>query len=243
MDDKDIDNIEEKARNLQEWNQERERIKPVLDVAVEAHNNAQREAYWKNYQKASEFYREAIKHYKTALGLNPKYYLNDIMERVDCVVGEHINNILNLKISGDGLKTEYGVRDFVDFVEGLSSEEKGCIDSYDIAINYLKIADMYYQEDNFDLAYEFYTRALDLECDRPFVNSAAYFKTGKIFFYKKKFKEALVSFISVLSFDRANLEVVEYIDKCLRTLKIYEYRAKFLSATPSEAKKLIMEVL
>ncbi|MDP2921185.1 MAG: hypothetical protein Q8O12_02270 [Candidatus Omnitrophota bacterium] len=243
MGDKDIDNIEAKAKNLKEWNEERERIKPVLDAAVESHNNAQREVYWKNYQNASESYREAIKNYRAVLGLNPKYYLNDILDRVDCVIGEHINNTFNLKISGDKLKTEYGVRDFVEFIEGLSAEEKDCIDAYDIAFNYLKIADTYYNEDNFDKAQEFYARALDMQCDRSFVNRDAHLKAGKIFFYRKKFKEALVSFVSVMSYDRANSESVEYIDKCLRSLKIYEHRAKFLSATPNEAKKLIMEVL
>jgi len=46
-----------------------------------------------------------------------------------------------------------------------------------------------------------------------------------------------------LSFDRDNAAAVSYLDKCLKELKIFEHRLKFLSATPNEAKKLIMEVL
>ena len=68
-------------------------------------------------------------------------------------------------------------------------------------------------------------------------------KIGQILFNKKKFKEALEHFVSALSFDRGNAEAVNYLDKCLKELKIFEYRFRFLSATPNEAKKLIMEVL
>ena len=49
--------------------------------------------------------------------------------------------------------------------------------------------------------------------------------------------------MSVLSFDRGNAEAANYLDQCLKELKIFEHRFKFLSATPNEARKLIMEVL
>jgi tetratricopeptide (TPR) repeat protein len=236
-------NLQEKLRDMEEWNEERARIKPVLDRAVEFHNKARHEVYWKNYEKASEFYREAIKNYKATLNLTPKYYLNDILERVDSVIEEHINTTFNLKISADRLTTEYGISDLVSFIEGLNPEEKSYIDSYSIAVSYLKIADIYYEEDNFNKAYEFYKRVLDVQCDRSFVNTDAHHKMGKILFYKKRYKEALVSFVSVLSFDKNFSEAIDYIDKCLKELGIYKYKARFLSATPNEAKKLIMEVL
>lgn len=229
--------------DIEEWNNERARIKPLLDTAIDYHNKARHEAYWKNYENALQFYREAIKNYKDALNLKPKYYLKDIMERLDSVIGEDVNNTFNLKTSKDIIGTEYGIRELVGFIENLTLEERRYIDPYDIAINYLNIADMYYEDDDFDRAYEFYNRVLDVQCDRSFVNNDAHFKAGKILFYKKRFKEALVSFISVLSFDRNFPEAVDYIDKCLRALKIYEHRSKFLSATPNEVRKLIMEVL
>lgn len=238
-----IDNIEEKIKNLEEWNSERANIKPILEVAVDYHNKARREAYWKNYEKASEFYKQAIENYRSALKLNPKYYLQDIIERVDSVIGEHMGNMFNIRISGDRLKTDQGVREFVEFIENLSSEEKKYIDQYEIALSYFKIGDIYFEEGVFDKAYDFFNKVAILQCDRPFLNRDAYFKMGQILFNKKRFKEALVSFVSVLSFDRDNAEAVNNLDRCLKELKIFEHRFKFLSATPNEAKKLIMEVL
>lgn len=236
-------NIEEKIKNLEDWNNERARIKPLLEAAVDWHNKARREAYWKNYEKASGFFKQAIENYRSALKLNPKYYLQDVVERVDFVIEEHVNNTFNLKVSGDRLKTEHGAREFVEFIEGLTPEEKKYIDQYEVALNYFKIADIYFEERNFDRAYEFYNKVVNLQCDRPFLNRDAYFKTGEILFNKKRFKEALVSFVSALSFDRGNIGAVSHLDKCLKELKIFEHRFKFLSATPNEAKKLIMEVL
>jgi tetratricopeptide (TPR) repeat protein len=236
-------NLDEKLRNLEEWNVEHAAIKPILEVAVDYHNKARREAYWKNYEKAFEFFKLAIENYKNALKFNPKYYLKDVIERVDSVIGEHIYNIFNLKASENRLKTEQGIRQFVEFIEGLSLEEKKYIDLYDIALNYFKIGEMYFDDNNFDKAYEFFNRALDLQCNRPFLNRDAYYKTGQILFSKKQFKEALIIFVSVLSFDRGDKDAISYIDGCLRELGIYEHRLKFLSAMPNDAKKLIMEVL
>lgn len=236
-------NIEEKIRNLDEWNNERANIKPILEVAVDFHNKARREAYWKNYEKASEFFKQAIESYKNALNLNPKYYLQDVVERVASVIGEHLNNIFNLKISGNRLKTEQGVKEFIEFIENLSYEDKKYIDRYEIALCYFKIGNMYMEDGNFDRAYEFFGKVISLQCDRPFINRDSYLKIGQILFNKKRYKEALVSFVSVLSFERGNIEAVNLLDKSLKELKISEHRFKFLSATPNEAKKLIMEVL
>ena len=116
-------NIEEKIKNLEEWNDERARIKPVLDSAVDYHNKARREAYWKNYEKATEFFKQAIENYKSALKLNPKYYLQDVVERVDSVIEEHMNNAFNMKVTGNRLKTEQGIKEFTEFVENLQPEE------------------------------------------------------------------------------------------------------------------------
>lgn len=243
MESNNIDNIEEKIKNLEEWNSERANIKPILETAVDYHNKARREAYWKNYEKASEFFKQAIESYKNALKLNPKYYLQDIIDRVDTVIGEHMNNIFNLKTSGDKLKTERGVEEFVEFVEKLTPEENKYIDQYEIALGYYKIGEIYFEDGNFDKAYIFFNKAVGLQCNRSFLNRDAYFKIGEILINKKRFKEALVSFVSVLSFDRGNVDAVNRIDKCLKELKISEHRFKFLSATPNEAKKLIMEVL
>ena len=236
-------NIEDKIKNLEEWNSERAKIKPILETAVELHNKARREAYWKNHEKAAEFFKQAIENYRSTLRLNPKYYLQDIMERVDSVIEEYVNNIFNLKVSGDRLKTEEGVKEFLEFMEGLKTDEIKYIDQYEIAMNYFKIAEIYFEDGNFDKAYEFYNKTITLQCNRPFLNRDAYFKIGKILFNKKRFKEALFSFVCMLSFDRGNVDAVDYIDKCLKALKISEHRFKFLSATPNEAKKLIMEVL
>ncbi len=139
MEDNNIDNIEQKIKNLEEWNNERANIKPILEAAVDYHNKARREAYWKNYEKASEFFKQAIENYRSALKLNPKYYLQDVIERVDSVIGEYMNNIFNLKISGDRLRTEQGVREYVEFIENLNSEGKQYIDQYEIALSYFKI--------------------------------------------------------------------------------------------------------
>ena len=243
MEDNNIDNIEQKIKNLEEWNNERANIKPILETAVDCHNKARREVYWKNYEKASEFFKQAIENYRSALKLNPKYYLQDVIERVDSVIGEYMNNIFNLKISGDRLKTEQGVIEYVEFIENLNSEEKKYIDQYEIALSYFKIGAIYFEDGNFDRAYEFFNKTASLECNRPFLNRDTYFKIGQILFNKKRFKEALVNFISVLSFDRDNINAVNHLDICLKELKISEHRFKFLSATPNEAKKLIMEVL
>lgn len=243
MADREEYNIEEKIKNLEEWNSERARIKPVLEIAVGYHNKARREKYWKNFEKASEFYIQAIENYRSALKLNPRYYLQDIVERVDSVIEEHINNIFSLKISGDRLKTEQGVKEFMEFIEGLSSEEKKYIDKYEVALSYFRIANIYFGDGNFEKAYEFFNKVVDIGCNRPFLNRDTHFKIGQILFNKKRFKEALESFVSTLSFDRGNADAVSYIDKCLKELKIFEHRLKFLSATPNEVKKLIMEVL
>lgn len=238
-----IDGIERHIRNIDEWNSERARIKPVLEMAVDYHNKARRERYWKNFEKASEFYVQAIENYRSALKLNPRYYLQDIVERVDYVIEEHINNMFSIKISGDRLNTEQGVMEFVEFIKGLANDEKKYIDPYEIALSYFRIASVYFEDGNFDKAYEFFNKAIEIECNRPFLSRDGYFKIGQILFDKAKFKEALVSFVSVLSFDRDNVSAVSYLDKCLKELKIFEHRFKFLSATPNEAKKLIMEVL
>ncbi|MFA4991780.1 MAG: tetratricopeptide repeat protein [Candidatus Omnitrophota bacterium] len=238
-----MDNIEEKLRNIEEWNSERAKVKPLLDVAVDCHNKARREVQWKNYERALGYYRDAIKNYKEALALKPKYYLQDIVERIDSVVGEHINNIFNLKTSGDALKNENGIKDFLGFVGNLDPEEKRYIDPYEIALAYLRIGDTYREDGDLSGALGFYNRAIETECQRPFVNMDAHFKIGVILFDQKKFKEALISFVSVVSFDRNNEGAIGRIEKCLTELKISEHKSKFLSATPNEAKKLIMEVL
>lgn len=245
-------NIEEKIKNLEEWNSERDRIKPFLDAAVDYHSKARREAYWKNYEKAAEFFKRAIESYKTTLQLNPKYYFQDVMERVDSVLGEYINNAFHLKADGDKLDTEKGIKEFVKFIEDMSAEEKKYIDPYELALAYFKIAevyyeksraDIYYEENNIDKAYEFYNKVISLQCERPFINRDAYLRMGRVLFYKKRFKEALIDFVSSLFFDRGNAEAVDYLDRCLAELKISEHRYKFLFATPNEAKKLVMEVL
>ena len=243
MKNNDMDNVEQKAKNLEEWNSERANIKPVIEAAIDYHNKARREASWKNYEKASEFFKQAIEHYKAALKFNPKYYLQDIVERVDSVIEEYMNNAFNLKISGDKLKTQQGVKEFVEFIEKLTPEEKKYIYRYDIVLSYFNIGNKYFEDGEFDTAYEFFNKAVSLDCNRPFLNRNAYFKIGQILLNKKRFKEALMSFISVLSFDRGDADAVSCVDKCLKELKISEHRFKFLSATPNEAKKLIMEVL
>jgi tetratricopeptide (TPR) repeat protein len=236
-------NIDEKIKNLEDWNSERARIKPVLEIAVEYHNNARREKYWKNFEKASSFYLLAIESYRNALKLSPRYYLQDIVDRVDSVIEEHVSNMFSLKVNGDKLKTEQGIKDFLNFIEGLTAEERKYVDQYEIAMSYFKIADMYFGDGNFEKAYKFFNNIVEMNCNRPFLNRDTHYKIGLIFFDKKKFKEALFSFVSMLSFDRGNAEAVSYIDKCLKELKIFEHRYKFLSAAPNDAKKLIMEVL
>ena len=243
MSDNDTDNIEQKVKNLEEWNSERAKVKPILEIAVDYHNKARREASWKNFEKASELFKQAIENYRSALKLNPRYYLQDIVERVESVIEEHVNNRFNLKVSDGRLKTYRGAIEFVEFIEGLDSEEKIYIDQYEIALSYFKIATMYLEDGNFEEAYNFFNKVVDFQCNRPFLNRDAYFKIGEILFNKKKYKEALENFVSALSFDRGNVETVSYLDKCLKELKIFEHRFRFLSMTPNEAKKLIMEVL
>ena len=60
MESNNINNIEEKLKNIEEWNKERSEIKPILEAAIEYHNKARREAYWKNYENASEFFKWLI---------------------------------------------------------------------------------------------------------------------------------------------------------------------------------------
>ncbi|MDP8230719.1 MAG: tetratricopeptide repeat protein [Candidatus Gorgyraea atricola] len=238
------DNTERKIKDLEEWNKERGRIKPVIDRAVDCHNKARVEARWKNYETATGLYKEAIKHYKDAITLNPKYYLQDLMDRVDHVIEEYMNNAFRLKTVRDKLKSERGIKEFVSFIDSLKERERGYINTYDLADAYLRIANLYYDEEKFEKAYEFFNKVIDANCERSFINRESYFKIGKIYFEDDKFKEALMSFVSVLSFDRENGEVIDYVDRCLKELKIStEYKEKFLAATLNEAKKLIMEVL
>ena len=238
-----MENIEDKLKNLEEWNDERKRVKPFIDTAVDYHNKARIEAHWKNYKEAAELYREAIRNYKEAVVQNPKYYLHDLLERIDHVIEEHINNAFNLKTSGDTLKNEEGIAEFINFIGNLEHEEKKYIDPYDIAQAYIRIGDFYYEEKNLNKAAEFYNRVIDIQCDRPFINREVYFNIGKIYFEQLRFKEALVSFVSVLSYDRGNKEVIGRLEECLVKLGIREHKDKFLAASPNDAKKLIMEVL
>ncbi len=238
------DNIEDKIRNIEEWNREREKVKPFIDKAIGCHNRAHGEARYKNYGEAAVFYREAIKHYKDTLELKPRFYLKDLLERIDRVVEEYINNMFNLKTTGDCLKTESGIRDFIDFIDNLNEEEKTYIDPYDVSHVYFHIADLYYEEKNLERAYEFYNKVIDTGCNRPFINRDSYFKMASILFEQQRFKEALVSFVAVLSFDRGNKEIVSYLEDCLKRLGIAaRHKHKFLAATPREVTKLIMEVL
>jgi len=237
------DNVERKLGNLEEWNNERAKVKPFIDIAVDYHNRARLEARWKNYEAAGHFYREAIENYRNAVAQNPKYYLQDLLDRIDHVIEEYINNTFNLKRSGNNLKNETGIHGFINFVNSLKEEERNYIDPYDITLAYLDIADFYYEDRHFDRALEFYEIVLDANCDRPFVNRNAYFKIGKILFKQSRFKEALVSFVSMLSFDKTNKDAIDWLERCLEKLGILEYKDRFLTATPSKAKKLIMEVL
>ncbi|MFH1854366.1 MAG: hypothetical protein ABH815_03530 [Candidatus Omnitrophota bacterium] len=241
--DNNIDNIEEKLNHINEWNLERSKVKPYIDIAVEFHNKARAETHWKNYEHAAHLYREAIQNYRNAVSQNPKYYLHDLLDRIDRVIGEYIYNIFNLKSCGDNLKNERGIRDFVNFIDSLKDEERVYIEPYDIAMAYMRIADLYLEDGNLDMAYGFYKRIIDCDCGRPFVEHDTYLKMAKILFIQGKLKEALVDFVSLLSFDRKNPEVISYIGQCLERLGIAEYKDRFLAATPNEAKKLIMEVL
>lgn len=238
-----MDNIEEKLNHIEEWNQERLRVKPYIDMAVELHNKARAEARWKNYEHAAHLYREAIESYRNAVKQNPKYYLQDLLDRIDHVVGEHIYNTFNLKTHKDNLENERGINDFVNFIDNLKDEEKKYIDSYDIAMAYMRIADLYSDEGSLDRAYGFYKRIIDCGCGRGFVERDTYFKMARILFTQAKFKEALVDFVTLLSFDRENKEVIYYILQCLERLGIAEHKKKFLTASPNGARKLIMEVL
>jgi tetratricopeptide (TPR) repeat protein len=238
-----MDNIEDKLNHIEEWNQERSRVKPYIDIAVEFHNKARAEARWKNYEHAARLYREAIENYRHAVKQNPKYYLQDLLDRIDHVIAEYIYNTFNLKIHGDNLKSERGIDDFVEFIDKLKDEEKRYIDPYDIAMAYMRIGDMYSGEGDPDRAYVFYKRIIDCDCGRNFVEHDTYIKMARILFTQGKFKEALIDFVTILSFDRENKEAGFYILQCLDRLGIAEHRKKFLSASPNEARKLIMEVL
>lgn len=146
-------------------------------------------------------------------------------------------------MSGDNLKSKNGIRAFRDFIDNLKLEEKKCLNPYDIAQAFLRIADLHAEEDNLDEAYEFYNKVIEVNCDRPFIDREAYFNAGKVLFQKARFKEALVSFVWALRFNPKDKDVIACLDDCLKKLHIYEYREEFLKATPKEAKKLIMEVL
>ncbi|MDP6686194.1 MAG: hypothetical protein QGI05_04485 [Candidatus Omnitrophota bacterium] len=237
------DDLREIVRNPEEWNDERSRVKPFIDKALDYHNKARAEAHWKNYKEAAFLYKQAIENYKSALGENPKYYLEDLLDRIDHVIEEYVNNAFHLRISGDNLKQEQGIEAFVKFVDGLKPEERKYIDDFDIACSYLRIADVYYEDKRLEKAYDFYTRVIALDSGRPFINRDAYFKMASILFKQERFKEALVDFVAVLSFDRDNKEIIKEIDECLEKLHIKKYRKKFLTSTPKGAKKLIMEVL
>ncbi len=238
-----MDNIEEKLQNLEEWNKERERVKPFIDLAVDYHNRARTEFNWKNYEQAAYFYREAIKNYKSAVSKNPKYYLQDLLERIDRVIEEHINNTFHLKASDERLTNEATIAEFTDFVKNLTLEEKRYIDPYDITLAFFKIADYYNSKEDYRKARVFYENVLGMNSDRPFINRDAHYKIGLILFKQEKFKEALVSFVNALSYNRSDQEVIKGVDDCLRKLYILEHKSKFLNATPMEATKLIMEVL
>jgi len=243
MDDDIIDNIEEKLKNIEEWNKERERIKPVVDSALDFHNKARIESRWRNYKQADEYYKEAIKKYKEALGLNPKWYLQDLTDRIDHVLEEYMYNLFNLKISGDNLKTQNGIREFETFINNLKPEETRYINRSDIARAFFDIANFYFESQNFKEAYNFYKKVIDINCEIPYINCEAYMRCGKLLLNEARFKEALIEFVSALSFDRGNLETIGYIEECLKRLGIIEHRERFISATPNEARKLIMEVL
>ena len=238
-----MDNIEEKLRNLEEWNRERARVKPFIDTAVDCHQRARMEARLKNYEQAAQVYREAIQNYRTAVSQNPRHYLQDLLERIDHVIEEHVNNNFNLRIAGDRIRGDSGIREFVNFIDGMGIEEKGYIDSYDIARAYLRIADFYYEGKKPYKAMEFYGRVMDTHCGRAFIKRAAHFRMGTIFFEQARFKEALLSFTAVLSFDRDDRKVISCIEDSLKKLGISQYRDRFIKATPNEAAKLIMEVL
>lgn len=238
-----MDNIEEKLKNLEEWNEERAKVKPFIDIAVDYHSRALMESRWKNYEQASRLYREAIVNYRKAISQNPKYYLRDLLERVDHVIEEHIRNSFNLKTSGDKLKDEKSIAEFIDFIDNLGLEERRYLDNYNIAMACLQVGDFYSSNKNSKRATEFYNRVIDTSCNRPFIERDAHFKIGKLLFDEKKFKEALVSFVSVLSFDRGDKEVIRHIENCLKKLGISEYKNKFIKASPNEATKLIREVL
>jgi len=238
-----MDNSEEKIRNIEEWHKERGKVKPFIDTAVDYHNRARIEARYRNYQYASELYRHAIENYQEAMKQGPKYYLQDLVDRIDYVIEEYVNNLFNLKISGDSLKHEQGINDFVQFFDGLNNEEKKYIHKHDIAQTYINVSDFYYNKGMFEKAAYFYKMALDVNCGRPFVDREAYYKIAVIHFKENRFKEAVVNFVSVLSFDRENKEVISYIEQCLQRLGISQYKDRFLAAGPNDAKKLIMEVM
>ncbi|MBU1853311.1 MAG: tetratricopeptide repeat protein [Candidatus Omnitrophica bacterium] len=237
------DNKEEKSKNIEEWNRERGKVKPLVDVAVDCHNRARTEVSQKNYDMASRFYKESIKNYREAINKELKYYLQDLLGRVAHVISEYMCNIFIVKIVENKFKDESDIHEFVGFIDGLKKEEKKCIYAYDVARISFCIANFYYEKGDFDKACEFYNRVIEARCDRSFINRDAHFKIGKIQFNQMRFKEAVVNFVSVLSFDRDNREVVKYIEDCLGKLNISKHKKKFLTASPNEAKKLIMEVL
>lgn len=238
-----MNDISQRLRKLEQWNTEREKVKPFIDIAVDCHNKARTKMRLKNYEEAANLYREAIENYKSAVSENPKYYLQELLERIDCVIEEHINNTFNLKTSGYKFMTEAGVHDFVNFIDNLTHEERRYIDLYDTAQAYLRIADFYYDENNPENARKFYNKVIDTNCERAFINYNAHFKIAKIQFDQARFKEALVSVVSALSFDSGNKEALGYLEDCLKKLHILDYKYRFLNITASEAKKLIMEVL
>jgi len=238
-----MNNIDEKIKNMEEWNKERKRIKPFIDIAVGYHNKARLEVRKKDHEKAGHFFKEAIKSYKDAFSLKPKYYFEELLERIDDIIGEYVKNTFTLKVLEDKLRNETEIREFVNFIDNLKHEERKYLNTYDIAQAYLLIGDFYYERKDRNKALEFYNRIIDIHCDRPFINRDSYFNIGNILFEQARFKEALVSFVSTLSFDRENRRAVVRLEACLEKLGIQEHREKFLAVTPNEAKKLIMEVL
>ena len=87
---------------------------------------------------------------------------------------------------------------------------------------YMRIGDQYYEEENLNRAYEFYKRIIECNCGRPFVERDTYRKMAKILFAQARFKEALIDFVSLLSFDREDREAISYIVECLDRLGIPE---------------------
>jgi len=236
-------NREEKSRDMQEWGIERDKVKSIVDVAVDCHNRAKTEVSQENYDTAIHFYKEAIKDYRDALDKGLKYYSKDLLDKISRVVSEYMRNVFILKLVETKVKEEGYINEFLNFTNALKQTERKYIYAYDIARICFSVANFYYEKKDLESAYQFYNKVIEAKCDRSFINRDAYFRMGKIQFEQMRFKEAVVNFVSVLSFDMDNKEVIGYIEDCLARLNISKHKKRFLSATPNEAKKLIMEVL